>query len=85
MRMSPVFELIGRHPEVAAFDLAQPHVGCPDNKITNGIAHGRRAITASSALVEHQWPVLSLERVDNGGSRRSDIYTRNGLSSHKKE
>ena len=82
----PVFELAGAHKKVAAVNLSQPHVVAANAEFPLGEAHGRGAVAAAAALVEHERTVFIAQQINSGfgslgdedagrGHGRCGIYT----------
>ena len=55
----PVLKLIFTHPKVTSFNGSDTDVAASDAELSFREAHGLGTITASAALVEHKFSVLS--------------------------
>ena len=78
----PEFELVLRHVEIAAGDLAKPDVARSDDELTLRIAHRRGPVTTSARLMEHQLAVFCAELLDDFG--RFDRNIDSGNVPHNK-
>ena len=73
--MLPVYPLTG--------DLAEAHIAVADQELALRITHGRRAVTASTGLVEQDGPVLGLQLADESRGSRCDRDAWNGAVDHR--
>src|SRR5690606_20525361 len=62
--MLPILELVARHVEGMAGDLAHQHVGLADPEVAGREAHRRAAVAAAAGLMEHERAMPVLEYGD---------------------